>query len=246
MKTRRTLICGIAIMAFALIFAGCQKPDEPNNGDDINGGGNNEVEDTTYACVDLGLPSGLLWATCNVGAETPESYGCYFAWGETEVKDVYDWSTYKYGHKVGDWFCLTKYCGISGEGYNGFTDNLIVLEAGDDAATANWGSVWHTPTAEQWQELVDHTSGTWTQQNGVNGKRYTASNGNSIFLPAAGSLIENLDPQYAGDRGYYWSSSLITGNPRSAYGFIIGLASGYLDINGRIRGYSVRPVRSSH
>ena len=245
MKTRRTLMCGLAIAVMALIFAGCKKTDEPNNGGDNNGGGNNEVDDT-YAYVDLGLPSGTLWATCNVGAETPEGCGNYFAWGETVAKSVYNWDTYKYGHKDGDWYYLTKYCGISGEGYGGFTDNLTVLEAGDDAATANWGSGWQTPTAEQWEELAENTTGTWTQLNNVNGCRYTASNGNSIFLPAAGSLIDDLDPQYAGDRGYYWSSSLITGNPRSAYGFIIGTASGYVDINGRIRGYSVRPVRSSH
>ena len=235
---------GLATMVFAIVFAGCQKPDEPNGGDN-DGSGNDEVEDT-YAYVDLGLPSGTLWATCNVGAETPEGYGYNFAWGETATKNVYNWDTYKYSHKVGDWYYLTKYCSISGEGYNGFTDNLTVLEASDDAATTNWGSGWQTPTAEQWQELVDHTSGTWTQLNGVNGSRYTASNGNSIFLPAAGCLYEDWDPEYVGDRGYYWSSSLITGNPRSAYGFVIGLAGSYVDINGRIRGYSVRPVRSLH
>ena len=254
MKTRRTLMCGLAMMVLAIIIAGCSKVDDPSNGGNNNGGnggnggggngGGNYIEDTLYGYVDLGLPSGTLWATCNVGAEKPEDYGDYFAWGETVTKTVYNWGTYKYGHKVDDWYYLTKYCSISGEGYDGFTDNLTVLEAGDDAATANWGSGWHTPTAEQWQELIDNTTGTWTSLNNVNGSRYTASNGNSIFLPAAGSLIEDGDLQNASDRGYYWSSSLITSNPRSAYGFIIGMSSGYLDINGRIRGYSVRPVHS--
>ena len=243
MKTRRTLAYGLAIMVFALIFAGCQKPDEPNNGGDDNGGGN-EVEDT-IPYVDLGLPSGTLWATYNVGATTPESRGGYFAWGETTTKSVYNWETYKYGRKYGDLYYLTKYCSLSGDGYDGFTDNLIVLEASDDAATANWGSGWQTPTAEQWQELLDCTTGTWTQLNDVNGSRYTASNGNSIFLPAVGSLTEDWGVQYDGSHGNYWSSSLITGNPRSAYGFIIGTAGGYVDINGRVRGYSVRPVCST-
>ena len=88
--------------------------------------------------VDLGLPSGTLWATCNVGASKPEEYGDYFAWGETEPKDEYCWSTYL--HCKGDYNSLTKYCHQYDYGYNGFTDNLTELEPADDAATANWGS----------------------------------------------------------------------------------------------------------
>lgn len=245
MKTRRTLTCGLAIIVFALIFAGCKKADEPNNGGNGNGGNNDVVEDT-IPYVDLGLPSGTLWATYNVGATTPEGRGWYFAWGETTTKTVYKWETYKYGRKLNDWYYLTKYCSLSGDGYDGFTDNLTVLEPGDDAATTNWSSVWHTPTVEEWGELLENTTNIWTQLNNVNGRRFTASNGNSIFLPAVGSLIDDLEPQYDGYHGNYWSSSLITGNPRSAHGFIIGSASSYLDINGRVRGYSVRPVRSLH
>lgn len=243
MKTRRNLTCCLAIMVLALIFAGCKKPENPSNGGDDNGGGTNLVEDT-IPYVDLGLPSGTLWATYNVGATTPEDYGNYFAWGETTIKGVYNSSTYKYSKKDGEWYYLTKYCSKAEAGYDGFTDTLTILEACDDAATANWGANWHTPTAEDWREMVSNTTSTWTEQKGVVGRRFTASNGNSIFLPAAGSCYENW-VNYDGSHGNYWSSSLITSNPGTANGFIIGLASAYLDINGRANGYSVRPVRPS-
>ena len=123
--------------------------------------------------VDLGLPSGLLWATCNVGAETPEEYGDYFAWGETTPKDNYSWGTYQYG----DGSTITKYTG---------SDGLTTLLPEDDAATANWGNDWRMPTHDEWVELYQNTTMTWTQQNGVNGRLFTADNGNSLFLPAAG------------------------------------------------------------
>ena len=98
--------------------------------------------------VDLGLPSGTLWATCNVGASKPEDYGGYFAWGETNPKNVYDWTTYKLCR--GTDRTLTKYCNDSYYGYNGFTDNLNTLQSNDDAATANWGIGWpHTEAMER-------------------------------------------------------------------------------------------------
>ena len=137
-----------------------------------------------HGYVDLGLPSGLLWATCNVGAETAEEYGDYFAWGETQPKDYYYWSTYQYCN--GSSSTLTKYCNNSSNGYNGYTDNLTTLLPEDDAATANWGSDWRMPTNEEWQELYNNTTVTWTTRNGVDGRLFTASNGNSLFLPAAG------------------------------------------------------------
>ena len=192
-----------------------------------------------HVYVDLGLPSGLLWATCNVGADAPEDYGDYFAWGETQPKDYYDWSTYQYC--MGSDNTLTKYCNNSGYGYNGFTDNLTTLLPEDDAATANWGSDWRMPTKEEWQELYNNTTCTWTTQNGVNGRLFTASNGNSLFLPAAGYRYNsNLDS--AGSYGYYWSRSLYTGYPSDAW--YLDFDSGYTGVYGSSRyyGFSVRPV----
>ncbi len=197
-----------------------------------------------HAYVDLGLPSGLLWATCNVGADNPEDYGDYFAWGETQPKDTYNWSNYQYCN--GDYNTLTKYCNKSSYGYNGFTDDLTTLLPEDDAATANWGSDWRMPTKEEWQELLDNTTNTWTTQNGVNGRLFTASNGNSLFLPAAGYRSDS-DLYYAGSYGYCWSSSLYTGYPPyRAWSFHFDSGNYLVDyfIN-RNCGRSVRGVRSS-
>ena len=195
-----------------------------------------------HAYVDLGLPSGLLWATCNVGASSPEDYGDYFAWGETQPKDIYNWSTYQYCN--GDYNTLTKYCNNSSYGYNGFTDNLTTLEPMDDAATANWGSNWRMPTKAECQELYNNTTVTWTTQNGVNGRLFTASNGNSLFLPAAGYRLHS-SLYDAGGYGDYWSSSLYTGYPNDAWGLNFYSGICYMDYNYRYYGRSVRPVRSS-
>ena len=164
--------------------------------------------------VDLGLPSGLKWATCNVGANSPEEYGDYFAWGETEPKEDYSWSTYKYCN--GDRYSLTKYCT---DPYYGPVDNKTTLELKDDVARVNLGGKWRMPTAEEIDELIDknNCTWTWTERRGVNGYKVTSKkNGNSIFLPAAGCRF--YDELYdAGGNGYYWSSSLISYDSSLAY-----------------------------
>ena len=200
-----------------------------------------------HAYVDLGLPSGLLWATCNVGAETPEDYGDYFAWGETQPKDFYDWSTYQHSNGGTSWPNpnLTKYCNNSSYGYNDYTDNLTTLLPEDDAATTNWGSEWRMPTVKEWDELYNNTTVTWTTQNDVNGRLFTASNGNSLFFPAAdGRLGDNLID--AGSWGYYWSSSLNTDYPYMAWNFAFNSGNYGMNYLDRSWGFSVRPVRSSH
>ena len=138
--------------------------------------------------VDLDLPSGTLWAICNIGADAPEEYGYYFAWGETEPKEIYNWETYKYCN--GGSTQLTKYCDSSNYGFNGFVDNLYNLLPDDDAATTNWGIGFYTPTFWQWSELVENTTRKWVIQNGVNGALFTGSNGQTLFLPAAGDRWE--------------------------------------------------------
>ena len=195
-----------------------------------------------HAYVDLGLPSGLLWATCNVGADNPEDYGDYFAWGETQPKDFYDWNTYQYC--MGSYNTMTKYCSNSSYGYNGFTDNLTTLLPEDDAATANWGGNWRMPTKEEWQELYNNTTVTWTTQNGVNGRRFTASNGNSLFLPAAGYRFDS-SLYDTGSIGNFWSSSLYTGYPGYAWYFIFYSGNYYMYNSNRGYGQSVRAVRSA-
>ena len=180
--------------------------------------------------------------TCNVGANSPEEYGDYFAWGETQPKDTYNWSTYQYC--MGNSNTLTKYCTDASYGYNGFTDNLTTLLPEDDAATANWGSDWRMPTQEEWQELYDNTTVTWTTQNGVNGRLFTASNGNSLFLPAAGYRYDS-NLYDAGSWGNFWSSSLYTVSPYSAWYFYFGSVDCDMYNDDRSCGQSVRGVRSS-
>ena len=191
--------------------------------------------------VDLGLPSGTLWATCNVGANIPEDYGDYFAWGETTPKDYYDWSTYKWCN--GSENTMTKYCTSSTYGYNGFVDNKTELDPEDDAAYVNWGPSWRMPTTELQQELINNCTSVWTTQNGVNGRLFTGPNGNTLFLPAAGGRwYESLNS--AGSCGYYWTSSL-TRSPNAAN--TLNFNSGYVrrDIDYRCNGFPVRAVRVS-
>ena len=157
--------------------------------------------------VDLGLPSGIKWATCNVGATTPEGYGDYFAWGETSPKTTYNWSTYKYCN--GSYDTMIKYCTNSDYGT---VDNKTTLELTDDAARVNWGGKWRMPTKAEQDELrsSSNCTWTWTTQNEVKGYKVTSKkNGNSIFLPAAGYRIDD-NLLNAGSYGYYWSSSLYT------------------------------------
>ena len=195
-----------------------------------------------YDWVDLGLPSGTRWATCNVGASTPEGYGDYFAWGETTAKTSYNWSTYRYCN--GSNTTLTKYCNNSSYGNNGFTDNRTTLEASDDAATANWGSGWRMPTYDELNELKNNCTVTWTTQNGVNGRLFTGPNGNSIFLPAAGDRGDS-DLYGAGSLGGCWSSSLYTGYTGSAWNLDFNSGDYGMYSDYRCYGLAVRAVCQS-
>lgn len=193
--------------------------------------------------VDLGLPSGTLWATCNVGATKPEEYGDYFAWGETSIKNTYNWPPYKYSK--GDYKNLTKYCCKSDFGDNGFTDSLTELQHGDDPAAVYWGGGWQTPSYEQWEELLANTTNEWTTQNGVDGCLFTSKkNGQMIFLPAAGDRWDG-ELGYAGDDGSYWSRSLYTGDPSDAWNLTFYSDDCGMDHNYRSRGFSVRPVHQN-
>lgn len=188
--------------------------------------------------VDLGLPSGLLWATCNVGANKSEDYGNYYAWGETTTKGTYNWSTYKWCR--GSYDNQTKYCT---ESKYGTVDNRKVLEMTDDAARANWGGSWRMPTCDELNELETKCTWTWTTQGGKNGYRVAGPNGKSIFLPAAGYYLES-SLNGAGSNGRYWSSSLYASSPHLAY--YLSFDSGYVGMYDYYRYYgrSVRPVCS--
>lgn len=186
-----------------------------------------------YEWVDLGLS--VKWATCNVGATKPEEYGNYYAWGEVEPKEVYNWETYKWYDTESNEY--TKYC--TSEIY-GTVDNKTVLDKEDDTAAVNMGGSWRMPTYDEIEELK--TECTWTRTEnyatkGAVGYIVTSkTNGNSIFLPVAGSRFES-DLDHAGSYGYYWSSSL------DWWGAFYLQFSNYLDCGeSRIGGLSVRGV----
>ena len=226
------------VRAYALRGLEYYYGDEKSFSTDASGGVYNGHE-----YVDLGLPSGTLWATCNVGADVSEGYGYYFSWGETVTKLSYGWSSYSFC--IGDWRQLTKYCNNSSYGYNGYVDNLTVLQLDDDVASVTWGEGWCMPTKAQLEELHNYTTIIRQTQNGIKGWLFTSSNGNSLFLPAAGGCGENglVENGYS---THIWSRSLDTGYPWCAWGIRFSYGGNdLLDSFARGVGYSVRPVRSA-
>ena len=174
-KARRLLAFAMAAVV-AMGAVSCDKDESSASSNSNNGApGNGEI--TAGDWVDLGLPSGLLWASRNIGASQPTDDGQFFAWGETQPKMEYSWETYAYGYSYSE---LTKYCNNEYFGYNGYTDNLTTLQPGDDAATANWGNGARMPTMEEIKELCDNCTREWVTLNGAKGLKFTGTNGNSI------------------------------------------------------------------
>ena len=205
--------------AFAVVLCSC-------------GSGNSKKNDTLanvhegHEWVDLGLPSGLKWATCNVGASSPEEYGDYYDWGETTTKSKYTEKNFaSWGESWGE-----SWGDIGGD-------------SSRDAATANWGGDWRMPTYEEFMELLNNCRWKWTTQNGHNGYKVTSKkNGQSIFLPAAGWRY-GADENYVGSYGYYWSSTPVEiSGTRSACRLYFNEDSLNVRWNGRYGGHSVRPV----
>lgn len=196
--------------------------------------------------VDLGLPSGTLWAKCNVGADEESDYGLYFQWGDVEgykkasSGKSFKWSDYKYCN--GSDTTLTKYNTMSS---SGIVDNLTTLLPEDDAASVNMGGLWHMPSYEQYEELYNssYTTTTWTTVNSINGRKITSkTNGNTLFLPASGRYGWG-SVSYAGSRGCYWGSSL-KGGYYPNYAWYLNFGSGAIgaDYVDRYYGHTVRGV----
>ena len=170
-----------------------------------------------YEYVDLGLPSGLKWAKCNVGAEKETDYGYYFQWGDTVNKGNSDciWASYKYG----DCSKFSKY--NTSTAFGETPDNKTILDIKDDAATHIMGGDWRMPTQNEFQELLDNTDNEWIEnfnESGVNGRKFTSRIDTSkyIFIPASGSRLGSLSA-YQSSLGFVWSSSLYTSNPNCAW-----------------------------
>lgn len=222
--------------SLSLVLVSCQK-DKPAN---------------THDSVDLGITTKdgktLRWATCNIGATLPTDCGSYFAWGETETKDHYDWShegDYLWGVlKESSKTCgMTKYTGteVKDEDGNPLGDGLVRLEPGNDPATKIWGPKWRTPTLDEIEALFNSTimKSSWDDQK--KGFTFTSlKTGESIFLPAGGCCI-NYSIQNKGEIGEYWASSVVETKPMYAHGFFFES-----DDSGPFWGsrYMGRPVRA--
>lgn len=200
--------------------------------------------------VDLGLPSGLLWASFNLGATNPEEFGDYYAWGETEthysslnpltwkvgMEDGYAWSNYQFGSSDDGPF--SKY---------NTTDQLTVLETGpngDDVASKVLGGSWRMPTYNEWGVLMNYCKWEWkTTADGYACNGYLVSgNGNSIFLPAAGQFV-GTDYQYSGSKGYYGTSSFNPDDECDCYFICLKLDEIQLVVSSRYKGVSIRAVK---
>ncbi len=215
-QTRFFLMASVALLSVGLFSCGS------------SGGGDNSERFEEW--VDLGLPSGLLWASCNIGANRPEEYGDYFAWGEVTAKDCYGFKTYRHCIYDNGAYRLNKYfC----------DDSLTILQADDDVATLVLGNGARMPTKEEWEELIDNTTISKTTLHGVKGRMFTAPNGKRLFLPAAGCRDDEELPDTASGC-YYWSSTLCD----QGYGFYSwAFFSRYMDGPQRFYGLSVRAVR---
>jgi len=197
----------LALLSVAMVlgFASCEKKLNSIAGHDY---------------VDLGLPSGTKWATCNVGATAPHEYGNYYAWGETTTKSTYSSENSRtYGVSMNDISCNPTY----------------------DATRADWGSTWRLPTEAEMEELKDNCTWTWTTQKGVNGCTITGPNGNSLFLPAAG-FRNGSSHCFVGELGCYWSSTPNESDGNYAYYLRFDSGGRNVGWDSRLDGHTVRPV----
>lgn len=230
-------IAGIAITCIlALLFlSGCKsegKNSAENENSHVKKANNRQLTGSLngHDWVDLGLSSGLKWATCNVGASVPEEFGDYYSWGEIEPKEEYT-SINSLTYKVS--FRKLKKSGI--------IDDSGILTKEHDVASVNWGEQWRMPTIEEYGELIDECTWNFASFNGVNGYLVTGPNKKNIFLPAAafqqGNTIENI-----GDFGDYWSSTVVT--ELSGVSYSLGYSSKSYGRRryARYAGRTIRPV----
>ena len=218
MKKLFYLLCSL----LTVTLVSCDNSKEPS--DPANG----------HEYVDLGLS--VKWATCNVGANSPEESGNYFAWGETSPKSEYNNSTYKWrGVEYGTY---TKYCTLSSEGT---VDNKTILDLSDDAAHVNWGGSWRMPNAAEINELYVNCIWEWDIKNGVEGYTVIGPNGNSIFLPSAG-YVYGKDLIFGGNVGLYATSSLSPLDTGSFACLYFESGGPGININSRVVGNCIRPV----
>lgn len=226
-------LASLSMISLLVLLASCEKKEE-----DIPVYDKGPVLMDGYEGVDLGLT--VKWANYNIGAESPEEFGQYFAWGDTVPSAAYTYFYYK-------WYSMsksgpTKYFSDS---YYGEPDYKMSLDLVDDAAHAIWGGKWRLPSESEWRELFTYCTWEWTELNGVSGYKVTSNkpgNTNHIFLPAAGHLNEEGEIEEGGECGKYWSSSLFGMTWELAYYTNLNSQIGQLAIGRRPYCYSIRPV----
>ena len=265
----RTIFTGWALTALLMCanFTSCSSDDDDEPIADSSS--TNDGEEKKPDAVDLGLPSGTLWATFNVGATAPEEYGDYFAWGEIEPHYAdghsqdspcsdwrdgysgYDWVDYKWGNGKDEWKTINKYTvadnqrdGIWYDGSEFVGDGKTELDDEDDVAVQLWGADWQMPTIADWEELIDNCTWTWTTENGVDGYKVTSKKDGytdkSIFLPAAGN---RLGSYIVSSEGNYWSRSLYVRSQYACCFYFISDIVFMTTNHYRCEGYSVRAVQ---
>lgn len=230
----------LLVSAAILALLSCNKENPQNIGN---------IKIPVPELVDLGLPSGLKWASFNLGASKPEEYGGYYQWAGLEdvtSTSIYlDWRNCPYHTGSDNETGWTKYIPSGYSSYwsgSGSPDNKTVLEPEDDVAHAKLGGKWRMPTKAEFVELYNNCTSEWTTLNGVNGMKFTSKkNGNCIFLPAAG--VRNFDDLITvGSFGHYWSSSLYLDLPNYACSLTFLSSNVYARNPSRYGGRSVRPV----
>ncbi len=252
-KILTVMLCGAMLVGF--VACENEEPEVNNNGNGTeqtkpsDGNGDNGAGDETpvsvlnngHEYVDLGLPSGLLWASCNVGATASEEAGNYFSWGEIEQDSNFNWGAYQWSGT--SYSSMTKYCNNAEFGLDGFTDNKVVLDAEDDAAHALMGGDWRMPTKAEFDELLAECTWEWATVNEINGYKVSSKvegNENYIFLPAVG--YQSYDIQYYNERGAYWSASLDENEAYQAHYLFFDATVCKSAKKNRYCGYTVRAV----
>lgn len=216
----RTFVFAAFVPALVLSLVACEPENEEGN-----------LDAMLHKAVDLGLS--VKWASYNVGAESPEDYGGYYAWGETEEKSNYSWDTYKYwSDRDGDGY-------VEGSEITNIGSNISGTSY--DVAHVKWGGSWRMPTLDEIKELCNKCSWEWTSVNGVSGQKVTGPNGNSIFLPAAGAR-DGTEVYRRGSFGFYWSGTLGELYSDSAYGLCFTSDAHDWFSHYRYDGLTVRPV----
>lgn len=223
MKNKR-IVCWMFLLSLSLLTS-CLK-DEIPDGAELRDKRTEQPSDPSnnllngHEYVDLGLPSGLKWATCNIGANQPEEVGAYYAWGEIETKSEYTEANSKtYSKSMGD---------ISGSPLY-------------DVASAEWSASWRIPTTSEFRELINECEWQRTVQEGRCGYVVIGPNGKSLFFPAVG-YRHGLYVYENGTNGYYWTSEPVESDVYSAYYLYLGASDFYIDSYYRSGGYNVRPV----